>query len=123
MRSGWVAPGLGKRFVAVRASGESSAAQVERKPRKDFAKLIAEQIAFEIKRVGSGAQALVAGQCDAAFGARPAKQHVAAKLRIEEHVSAEQPKPSREPREHPVGGEFWRRSRIQFEQFVHSATI
>ena len=36
-----IAPGIGERLVAVRASGESSAARIERKPRKDFAKLIA----------------------------------------------------------------------------------
>ena len=85
-----VASGLGERFVAVRASGESSAAGIERKARKDFAQLIAEQVAFEIERVGGGAEALVAGQRYAAFGARPFEQLVATKLRIEEDVSAEQ---------------------------------
>src|SRR6516162_213681 len=54
------APCIGQHFIAVRASRKSSAARVERKARKNFAELVAEQAAFEIERVGGGAQALVA---------------------------------------------------------------
>jgi len=77
-----IAGGLGERFVAARASGESSMAGIERKARKDLAQLIAEQVALEIERVAGGAQALVAGQRYAAFGTRPFEQPVATKLRI-----------------------------------------
>src|SRR5258708_23942347 len=69
-----VAGGLGERFVAARASGESSVAGIERKERKDFAQLIAGKGAFEIKRGAGRGPAPVAGAACVALGARPGWQ-------------------------------------------------
>ena len=94
-----------------------------KKAREDFAKLIAEVVGLDIERVGRGAQTFVAREHDAALQARAGEQLIAAQRRIEEYIRAEQPEPSRQPREHPVGREQRRLFSQRSERFVHRAPM
>ena len=73
---------------------------------QDLAKLFAKVVAFDEYRIRRGAQAFVARDHDAIFGARLFEHRGAVEVRIENRVGAEYPKPSRETREHAIGSEF-----------------
>lgn len=91
--------------IAERATRKCAASRVERRSRVNLAKLSAEVLAFEVDDVGRGAKPLVAREHDAMLGARRLQNISAAERRRVGDIHAEQPEPTGESAEHPVGGE------------------
>jgi len=70
--------------------------------------LAAKVVASENDYVERGAEALVAREHPAVILPRCLEQLIAVHTRVVKHIGTEQPKPSREPGEHAIGGESWR---------------
>src|SRR5216683_875322 len=112
VHEGWYATHHGlardlfEHFVTNRASRERPSPRIERKTCHYLADLVAEQMAFDVKHVGRGAEPLVARQHMPALLARELERFGARKRVVTKDIGAHQPEPSSEPREHPVGREF-----------------
>ena len=100
-----------QKMIALRTARERSRSHIEPKPWDDFAQLIAKLVALDKHYVRRGAQPFVASNQDSSFDARDLQEFSPAERRVGDNVDAEQPEPSRQPHQHPIGGHP--------ERFIH----
>lgn len=91
--------------IASRASRERNRARVEAEAFYYLAQLGPYVVALHEENVARSSEALVACEQHSAIRASNLEQRGAGEGGIGDNVGAEQPEPSREPHQHPVGGE------------------
>src|SRR6266481_4176708 len=93
-----------QKMIALRASRELSRSRIEPETRDNFAQLIAQRVALDKHDVRRGAKSFVTRDEYPGFAARDFQEFSATERRVGYDVGAKQPKPSRKPHQHPIGG-------------------
>lgn len=93
-----------QRTVASRASCKCNRPRVEAEASDSLAQLAPDGVALDEKNVGRRSEAFVARQQDSVLCASDLQQPGAGQRRVGNNVGAEQPQPSRQSEQHPVGG-------------------